>query len=203
MEDLSYRTLIWLNYRLAATFSLGVPLVLVAWAMIKREKAMVKLLSTYWQISSLFAISLLLLTDQKPLGYLTLLISPMLMVGSVWFWVDLNEELTDMPQWRPLAFTIRIWRWALSFVGIFATIIAFLSLSCFKNTSQPICMAWVEAPIGFHQISQKIFNFILGANWSEPLAAFFGYLFLMGYLTGLIHWILVQLPKRGRIAGGF
>ena len=36
-ERPSYRALIWLTYRLAATFALGLPLVLLAWAAIRRE----------------------------------------------------------------------------------------------------------------------------------------------------------------------
>ena len=45
VNDLSYRALIWLTYRLAATFALGLPLVLLAWAAIRREAPMLRLLN--------------------------------------------------------------------------------------------------------------------------------------------------------------
>ena len=99
MNELSYRALVWLTYRLAATFALGLPLVLLVWSSVRREASMVRLLSLYWKVASLMGISLLLLTDQRPLGYLTAVVAPLLMLVSVWFWVDLNEELEDLPAW--------------------------------------------------------------------------------------------------------
>ena len=90
MPDLTTRTLVWLTYRLGATVALGLPLVLLIWAGMKREPALVRLLGIYWKVSSLLAISVLLLTDQRPLGYLTAFLAPLLMAASLWFWVDLN-----------------------------------------------------------------------------------------------------------------
>ena len=97
VNEQTYRALVWLTYRLAATFAVGVPLVLVAWSAWKREPMVLRLLSLYWKVASLMAISLLLLIDQRPLGYVTAAIAPVLMVISTWFWVDLNEELADQP----------------------------------------------------------------------------------------------------------
>ena len=97
MPDLTTRTLVWLTYRLGATIALGLPLVLLIWAGLRRDPALVRLLSIYWKVASLLAISVLLLTDQRPIGYVTALLAPLLMAGSVWFWVDLNEELADSP----------------------------------------------------------------------------------------------------------
>lgn len=108
VPDLPYRSLVWLTYRLGATFAFGVPLLLLIWAAVRREGAMVRLLTIYWKVASLMAISLLLLTDQRPLGYIVLFIAPILMLVSVWFWVDLNEELADLPPWRPLPLTVRV-----------------------------------------------------------------------------------------------
>ena len=130
MPELPYRTLVWLTYRLAAMFALGLPFVLLIWASVRREASMVRLLTIYWKIASLLAISVLLLTDQRPIGYLTTFLAPLLMVASVWFWVDLNEELADLPPWRPLPLTVRIWRWALSGFGLMAAAMASTSLAC-------------------------------------------------------------------------
>ena len=109
MNELSYRALVWLTYRLAAVFALGLPLVLLIWSSMRREASVVRLLSLYWKVASLMGISLLLLTDERPMGYITVLVAPVLMAVSIWFWVDLNEELADQPLWRPLPLTVRLW----------------------------------------------------------------------------------------------
>ena len=130
VNDLSYRALIWLTYRLAATFALGLPLVLLAWAAIRREAPMLRLLNQYWKVSSLMAIGLLLLTDARPLGFIVALVAPLLMAVSVWFWVDINEELNDLPIWRPLPLTIRLWRWALSGFALVNTVLVATAFPC-------------------------------------------------------------------------
>ena len=118
MPDLPYRSLVWLTYRLGATFALGVPLVLLIWAGVRREPAMVRLLGLYWKVASLLPISVLLLTDRRPIGYVMAFIAPVLMAVSVWFWVDLNEELADSAPGSALPLTVRIWRWALSWIRL-------------------------------------------------------------------------------------
>ena len=94
---LPYRTLVWLDYRLAAVFAIGLPLVLLIWAAIRQERALLRLLGIFWKVASLLLITVLLLTDNRPLGYLLALVAHLLVVASVWFWVDLNEELADLP----------------------------------------------------------------------------------------------------------
>ena len=66
VNELSYRALVWLTYRLAATFALGLPLVLLIWSSVRREASVLRLLSLYWKVASLMGISMLLLTDQRP-----------------------------------------------------------------------------------------------------------------------------------------
>ena len=182
---------------------MGLPLVLLIWASIRKEGSIIKLLTIYLKIASLLAISMLLLTNQRSIGYATLFAAPLLMIGSVWFWIDLNEELAELPLWRPLPFTIRLWRWLLTGFGLITATTAFTSLNCVKNAQDSICRAWLEAPLGLHQTTEKIFRFLFGANWTEPVAAFVGYIALTGYLIGIIQWILIRLPKQGRIAGDF
>lgn len=101
MPDLLYRTLVWLDYRLAVVFAVGLPLVLLVWAVARREGALVRLLSIYWKVASLLGISVLLLIDARPLGYVLALVAEVLVVVAVWFWVDLNEELDDLPPGAP------------------------------------------------------------------------------------------------------
>jgi hypothetical protein len=203
VPDLPYRSLVWLTYRLGATFALGLPLVLLIWAALRREAAMLRLLSIYWKVASLLAISLLLLTDQRPLGYVTLVIAPVLMLISVWFWVDLNEELADLPPWRPLPLTVRVWRWSLSGFSLAATVLAATGLRCTRQLDSADCRVWLEAPQGLHRVVERLFDFVFGGQWTEAVAAFVGYVVLVAYVVGLIQWLLVRLPRQGRVAGEF
>ena len=118
LPETLYRSLVWLDVRLGVLFGVGVPLVLLVWTLLRREMALMRLLSIYWKASSLLLITLLLLVDSRPIGYPLLVIAPLLGVASIWFWVDLNEELADMPPWRPLPLTFRIWRWSLTVVTL-------------------------------------------------------------------------------------
>ncbi len=203
MAELPYRSLVWLTYRLGATFAVGLPLVLLIWATLRKEASMVRLLIIYWKISSLLAISILLLTDQKPIGFITIFISPLLMITSVWFWVDLNEELADLPPWRPLPLTVRLWRWALSSFGVLSLAISSVTLPCLKGLAGDNCQAWIEAPMKLHIFVERIFNFLFGGQWTESVAAFIGYVALIAYIVGLIQWLLLRFPRQGRIAGEF
>jgi hypothetical protein len=201
---LLYRTLVWLDYRLAAVFAVGLPLVLLLWAAWKQEQALVRLMGIYWKVASLLLITVLLLTDNKPLGYLLAFLAQSLVVVSVWFWVDLNEELDDLPPWRPLPFAIRAWRWGLSVYGVLGALLSALALDCVRGgVTRPICRVWLEAPDDLHGGAASVFNFLFGGSWTGVIAAFVGYVALVGYGVGLLQWLLVRLPKQGRVAGGF
>jgi hypothetical protein len=56
-----YRSLVWLDVRLGVLFGVGLPLVLLIWTLVRREQALLRLLSLYWKASSLLLIALLLL----------------------------------------------------------------------------------------------------------------------------------------------
>ena len=203
MNELTYRALVWLTYRLAATFAVGVPLVLLIWSAWRREALVLRLLGIYWKVASLMAISLLLLTDQRPLGYAMAVVAPVLMVISLWFWVDINEELADQPSWRPLPLVVKVWRWAFSGFGLLSLGMSVTGLGCMQQLQSPACLAWLEAPQGIHGLAATVFNFLFGGLWTEAVAAFVGYVALVAYLAGLLQWLLVRLPRYGRVAGDF
>jgi hypothetical protein len=48
-----------------------------------------------------------------------------------------------------------------------------------------------------------VFAFVFGGSWTPAVAAFIGYVGLVAYVVGLLQWLLVRLPKQGRIAGDF
>ena len=205
MPDLQlYRTLVWLDYRLAALFAVGLPLVLLIWSAWKQEQALVRLMGIYWKVASLLLITVLLLTDNKPLGYLLAFLAQLLVVVSVWFWVDLNEELADLPPWRPLPFVVRAWRWGLSVFGVLGGLLSARALDCVcGGVTRPFCRVWLEAPDDLHGGAANFFGFVFGGSWTGTIAAFAGYVALVAYSVGALQWLLVRLPKQGRVAGGF
>ena len=50
---------------------------------------------------------------------------------------------------------------------------------------------------------ETVFDFVFGGQWTESVAAFVGYVALVAYLAGLLQWLLVRLPRYGRVAGEF
>ncbi len=199
-----YRSLVWLDVRLGVLFAVAVPLVLLLWAQLRREGAVLRLLGLYWKVASLLLIALLLLTDRRPVGYGLLVVAPLLIVASLWFWVDLNEELADLPPWRPLPLTVRIWRWSLTLLSLVSAGFATTALACLGGAGRlPSCPLWLEAPAVLHGGVARVFGFIFGGQWTPAVAAFLGYVALAAYAVGLLQWLLVRLPRQGRIAGEF
>ncbi len=199
-----YRSLVWLDVRLGVLFAVAVPLVLLLWAQLRREGAVLRLLGLYWKVASLLLIALLLLTDRRPVGYGLLVVAPLLIVASLWFWVDLNEELADLPPWRPLPLTVRIWRWSLTLLSLLSAGFATTALACLGGAGRlPSCPLWLEAPAVLHGGVARVFGFIFGGQWTPAVAAFLGYVALAAYAVGLLQWLLVRLPRQGRIAGEF
>ena len=198
-----FQILVWLLYRLAATFAFGLPLFLLIWSKISNSSSIDRLLSIYWKVSSLYAIHILFLSSESQLGQLISLISPILMVSSVWFWVDLNEEIEEMYIYKPISLTTRIWRWTLSFWGILNTLLHLFSWRCLSSMNGNYCDSWREIPYNSFITTKVIIKFILDGNWTTALATFFAYLALILYLIGLLQWLIIQFPKNGRFAGKF
>ncbi len=125
------------------------------------------------------------------------------MISSIWFWVDLNEEIEEMSFYNPISLTTRIWRWTLTLWGILNTGLYIFSWKCFHSTSAYFCDSWREIPYTSFNTTKVIIKFILGGNWTSTFATFFGYLALTLYVIGFLQWLIMQLPKNGRFAGRF
>jgi hypothetical protein len=204
VPDLLYRSLVWLAVRLGLLFTVGLPLVLLVWTALRREGALGRLLGLYWKVASLLLIALLLLTNQAALGFPLLVAAPLLLVAVLWFWVDLNEELADFPTWRGLPLTVRIWRWSLTLYALALAALACTALPCFTGgLERPFCAAWLEAPGQLHGVLAQLFGFVFGGRWTPAVAGFLGYAGLAAYGVGLLQWLLVRLPRQGRVAGEF
>ena len=204
MPDLLYRSLVWLDVRLGLLFAVGLPLVLLVWAALRREQALLRLLGLYWKVASLMVVALLLLTNGRPAGFALLVLAPLFIVAGLWLWVDLNEELADMPPWRPLPLTVRLWRWSLTFYGLASAALAATALPCVGGgAGRAVCQVWLEAPAGLHGGMARVLGFIFGATWTPGVAAFVGYVTLVAYVVGLLQWLLLKVPRQGRVAGEF
>ena len=203
LTEPQFQILVWLSYRVAATFAFGLPLFLFIWSKISNSSSIDRLLSIYWKVSSLYAINILFLSSESQLGQLISLISPILMVSSIWFWVDLNEEIEEMYLYNPISLTTRIWRWTLSFWAILNTLLHLFSWRCLSSMNGSYCDSWREIPYNSFITTKVIIKFILDGNWTTALATFFAYLALILYLIGLLQWLFIQFPKNGRFAGKF
>ena len=203
MTEPQFQTLVWLSYRIAATFAFGLPLFLFIWARFSNSTSIDRLLSIYWKVSSLYVINILFLSGDSHLGQFISLVSPILMVTSIWFWVDLNEEIEEMFKFNPISLTTRIWRWTLSLWGILNTGLHIFSWRCLNSINGNYCDTWREIPYNSFITTKIIVKFILGGNWTTTLATFFAYLALILYLIGILQWLLIQFPKNGRFAGKF
>jgi hypothetical protein len=62
---------------------------------------------------------------------------------------------------------------------------------------------WLEAPFGLHGQLSQLLGFVFGGTWTPGVAAFVGYVALVAYVVGLLQWLIVRLPRQGRVAGGF
>ena len=170
-----YRSLVWLDVRLGVLFAVALPLVLLLWAQLRREGAVLRLLGLYWKVASLLLIALLLLTDRRPVGYVLLVVA-----------------------------TVRIWRWSLTLLSLVSAGFATTALACLGGAGRlPSCPLWLEAPAVLHGGVARVFGFIFGGQWTPAVAAFLGYVALAAYAVGLLQWLLVRLPRQGRIAGEF
>ena len=191
----------WITFQLSSIFILGVPLTIFIWSIKKRNKAIEKLLITYWKVSILFFISLILFIGGVEFSLLILIISTLLMTICVWLWNDINRELKGYQLNNALVTTTRAWRWALTFISISFLVQCFQNLSCINSINSSECLKWSEPSKNLSQIINQLFNFLFGANFTEPIAKFIGLFALLIYTLGLFQWFIIKLPRSGRNSG--
>jgi hypothetical protein len=189
---------IWLSFQLSIIFLIGIPVTLFFWSIKKGNKAVTQLLSIYWKISLLFFISLLLLIGKYNYALLVTNISTLLMTISVWFWNDINDELKEYAFSCSLTTTTKVWRWSLTFISLNFLIQSFQNLSCFSFINSSACEIWLQPSSNLYNVIKNLFNFLFGANFTQPVAKFLGLFSLLIYILGFIQWSIIKLPKNGR-----
>lgn len=189
------RALVWMDYRLAIIFTVIAPLVLLIWALFKRKEAIYKLLLIYWRVASLLMITVYLLIPGWKIGFFAGIASRILILLTLWFWIDLNEEIRDLPQ-SALKLAISSWRWAVSlYCGIGAIANSFFLPCGFSDAALrgASCQVWLEAP----QVYRALFH---PAPGNEGFLGFIGAMGLCVYILYLVYFLLVRLGKQGRSA---
>ena len=192
---------VWLSFQLSLVFILGIPLTLFCWSIKNNNKAITKLLTNYWKISLLFFISLILLIGKYNYALLITNISTVIMVISVWFWNDINDELKEYGISHALTTTTKIWRWSITFISLSFLIQSLNNISCISFINSAECEIWLKPATNLYLILQNLFNFLFGASFSQPVAKFLGLFALFIYLLSLLQWATIKLPKSGRNSG--
>ena len=188
------KSLVWMDYRLAVLFTVILPLVLLIWAFAKRSEAIERLLIIYWRVSSLLAITVYLMIGNLPIAFMSGFLARILIPLSLWFWVDLNEEIGEIPQ-RPLKLSFTAWRWAVSvYSGLGALLsIPFLQCAISKATfATPFCQVWQEPPLAFKNV--------IHGGYKPGFLGFLGIMGLIIYVLYLVYFVVFRLGKQGRSA---
>jgi len=183
-----------MDYRLALLFTVAIPLILLLWAFVQKAEAMQRLLTIYWRVSSLLAISIYLLIAALPVGFISGIIARILIPISLWFWIDLNEEIEDQPS-GALKLTFNSWRWAVSLYNILGAIAQIPVLQCAfsqKANTIPLCQAWSEPALLFREYFHP--------NSTPQFLGFLGIVGLIAYVLCLGYFVVVKLGKQGRSA---
>jgi hypothetical protein len=194
VNDLWFKPLIWLDYRLAFPILVFVPLTLLIWAFARRTECIQHLLSIYWRVASLFPIAIYLAIGALPISYVAALAADILMPLSLWFWIDLNEEIEDLPS-HGLKLGFVAWRWAITIYCILSGLAIIPFSGCAFNNGAiktTFCQAWLDAPWLFKQ-------FFHGSAKPELLGGW-GVVALCVYTAYLGYFIFVRLGKQGRTA---
>ena len=171
------------------------PLILLIWSLFKRQEAIQRLLIIYWRVASLLMITVYLLIPDWKIGFIVGFTARLLIAIALWFWVDLNEEIRDLPQ-SLLKLTFTSWRWAMTGYCVLGAVAKSIFLPCglsVARASTDFCQVWLEAPQAYR-------NFFHNKPGNEGFLGFMGAVGLVIYLIYLVYFVLIRLGKQGRSA---
>ncbi|NJN49378.1 MAG: DUF3177 family protein [Alkalinema sp. RL_2_19] len=149
-------TAVWTDYRLAVVFTVLVPLVLVVWSFLQQSDGIYKLMTIYWKVASLLGITVYLLIAALPIGFLSGWLARVLIPISLWLWIDINDEIRDLPN-SNLKLLTTTWRWAVTVYCAVGALFQLTSLRCaFLSHTQLVedasCSLWLQAPWAFRSL---------------------------------------------------
>jgi hypothetical protein len=189
-----FQSLIWLDYRLAVMFTVTVPLLLLIWAFVKKVPVAITTMTIYWRVASLLGIAICLIFGGSSLAFFATFAAFVLIPLSLWFWVDINDEINDLAP-RPIKLALMAWRWAVTAFSVVNVIALIPFLQCGLSSAllkTDFCQAWFYLPL----LDRKVFPTIFKAGTLDGLgiAALVFYGLCFGY------FLVVRLGKQGRIA---
>lgn len=190
---------VWTDYRLAVLLTVIAPLVLLVWAALKSNEVLQRSLIIYWRVASLLAITVYLLIGALPIGFISGWVARVLIPLSLWFWVDLNEEIKEQRD-TSLKLSFTSWRWAVSVYNLVGAIATLPFLQCaFKPATalvqEAACRIWLNPPWQFYQLFHT-------ARFKPYFLGFLGLAALGVYVLYFAWFLVVRLGKQGRSATG-
>lgn len=195
LSDLTlYRQLVWTDYRLALLFLVFVPLTLSIWAFVRQNEPIQRLFLIYWRVSSLLAITVYLMIAAFPFSYLVGTLARVLIPLSLWFWLDLNEEIHDQ-RWSSLKWGLSIWRWAATGYCSLGVLLQLPTLRCAflpNLLADDFCVAWLNPPWGLREL--------IHGSYKPGFLGFWGIVGLVIYLLYFGHFLIFRLGRQGRFA---
>ncbi len=182
---------------MAVLFTVIIPLILLIWAFVQKSDPIVRLLIIYWRVASLQAVTVYLMIAAMPISLITGLIARILIPTSLWFWLDINEEIDDQPQ-SPLKLALTSWRWAVTVHNALGTLFLIPFVGCAGYAKKDLianqfCSVWLEPPWAYKEYFHS--------NTSEDFLGFLGIVGLLIYAAYFSFFIL-RLSKQGRSATG-
>ncbi len=181
-----------MDFRLAIIFTVLIPLILLVWAFAQKTSVIQQLLLIYWRVSSLLAISVYLAIGSLSISYLASFGAQILIPLSLWFWVDINEEIADLPD-SPLKLGFTSWRWATTLYCSLSAVALIPFLSCgFAPVTSEYCQSWFQP--------SWLYYAFFHANSKPEFLGGLGIFGLVIYGLSLIYFLVVRLGKQGRSA---
>jgi Protein of unknown function (DUF3177) len=190
-----FQFLIWLDYRSAFIVTVIVPMVLLVWGLVKKVPVITTLLQIYWRVASLFGITLYLAFGGSGLSFFTGWLARLLIVVALWFWIDVNEEIADLPP-KAIKLALTAWRWAITAYCGIGLLVSIPFLRCGLSDAllkTDYCQAWFQPPMQY-------VHFIHGSKAPIGTLGGFGIAALLVYVIYLGYFVVVRLGKQGRIA---
>lgn len=187
-------SLVWTDYRLALLFAVFIPLTLLIWSWVAKAEAISLVMTIYWRVASLLAITVYLMIGGYPFSFITALAAKILIPISLWFWADLNEEIREQPK-RSINLGFNAWRWAMSVYCAVGIVIQLIFVRCaFSRTlfQSESCQAWLNPSLAFADIFH--------ANFESGFLGVLGIVALVLYVAYFGYFLLVKLGRQGRSA---
>lgn len=195
------RAIVWTDFRLAVTLFVAVPFALLGWSVYScrppaqtrspTAEATLRCMTSYWQASSLLLITVAFNVEGMQLGVPTGLIAQAMILVSLWWWADLNDELR-LAEPSVLRSTFLTWRALASVAAAGGVLVQAPFQSCLavsELAADASCAAWLEPP----QFAANLIGLSPSAELGLLANGFCGL-----YFCVLAYYGAVLLPVVGR-----